>query len=84
VNRENARWDGGHVHFVLLHGGVVAVVAVVGDAPAEVGRPEGGVEDVAEDVADGLGRGEGAVAALRGGSAGRGRERDVGRVPRGR
>lgn len=36
----------GDVHFVALHRGVVGVVAVVRDLPAEVRCPEGGVGDL--------------------------------------
>lgn len=33
-----------HVYFIALHGGMVAMVTMVGDLPAEVRRPQQGVD----------------------------------------
>lgn len=54
----------GDVDLVLFHGGMVGVVAMVGDSPGEEGSPHRGVGDEANDVADKTAIREGTMTSL--------------------
>jgi hypothetical protein len=54
----------GDVHLILLHRSMVGVMAMVGNAPREVGCPHEGVCDEANDIADGAVSGESTMTGL--------------------
>lgn len=54
----------GHVHLVAFHTGMIHVVTVMGDLPAEVGCPHYAMRNEADNIVDPAVRAEGTVAAL--------------------
>lgn len=54
----------GDINLVLLHGGMVRMMAMVRDSPGEVGSPHEGVGDETDNVADGSVGREGTMTSL--------------------